>query len=497
MPPSADSWQFVGRRTELRQLASVLARGRWFFVKLTGRRRIGKTTLVRQAVELSNQPVLYVQLPDSGDAGVLSQVADAMDTFKIPAERYPRPHSMSDLAQTIEALARGGYVVILDEFQYFNRKLFTEFCSLLQAAVDRCTAESSSIRGGLIVLGSIHTEMAALLENRSAPLYNRVTDDIELGHLDIESLLVILTTYSVPTPEQLLFLWTLFEGVPKFYRDAHEQGVLQSDRSLLLKRLFFESSSPLRAEADTWFLRELRGRYDMILKFVARKPGRRHNELVEEIQQVGGVGSDKLGGYLKTLTERYRLIERRRPIFANENSRQSRYYLKDNFLQSWLAALSNQVSARDFRPLDELVAEADERMAEVEGFALERLAATLYQERSRKSIGDFPVSKRIEGYWDRGSIEIDLVMVSRKRQVIRLGSCKRNAGKLVADINQFKGYVERYLIQKPLPTGYRAELVAIAPRITADQRNVLERHGLLAEDLIDLTTGLGDTPRLG
>jgi hypothetical protein len=37
-------------------------------------------------------------------------------------------------------------------------------------------SQAEQIRGGLIVLGSIHTEMVALLEDRTAPLYNRVTD---------------------------------------------------------------------------------------------------------------------------------------------------------------------------------------------------------------------------------------------------------------------------------------------------------------------------------
>src|SRR5205085_887669 len=104
------------------------------------------------------------------------------------------------------------------EFQYFNRKAFTEFCSLLQAAVDRLAADAHRVKGGLIVLGSIHTEMTALLEDRSAPLYNRVTDSIELTHLDIGSVLAILREHTDAAPEHLLFLWSLFEGLPKFYR---------------------------------------------------------------------------------------------------------------------------------------------------------------------------------------------------------------------------------------------------------------------------------------
>jgi hypothetical protein len=59
-----------------------------------------------------------------------------------------------------------------------------------------------------------------------------------------------LKDHADPDPERLLFLWNLFEGVPKFYRDGFEQGVLDADRKTLLRRIFFESSSPLRSEAE-------------------------------------------------------------------------------------------------------------------------------------------------------------------------------------------------------------------------------------------------------
>jgi hypothetical protein len=175
----------------------------------------------------------------------------------------------------------------------------------LQAGVDRLAAKADQVRGGLIVLGSIHTEMMALLEDRTAPLYNRVTDTIDLTHLDVSSIISILREHADPSPDRLLFLWSLFEGVPKFYRDCFEQQVLAAERKNLLRRIFFESSSPLRSEAENWFLRELRGRYDVVLKFVARNPGRMHSELVRAIRDASGNPETQVGGYLKVLIKRF------------------------------------------------------------------------------------------------------------------------------------------------------------------------------------------------
>ncbi len=43
-------WGFYGRENERRDLEAILGRRRWFFARITGRRRIGKTTLVQQAL---------------------------------------------------------------------------------------------------------------------------------------------------------------------------------------------------------------------------------------------------------------------------------------------------------------------------------------------------------------------------------------------------------------------------------------------------------------
>jgi len=108
------------------------------------------------------------------DGGVwAANKRDAFDTFGVDRANVRLPTSLSELATTVAVLARAGYVVVLDEFQYFHRKVLSEFPSHLQREVDGLTAEASSVTGGLFVLGSIHTELTALLDNRSAPLYNR------------------------------------------------------------------------------------------------------------------------------------------------------------------------------------------------------------------------------------------------------------------------------------------------------------------------------------
>lgn len=492
MATSGETWGFYGRTAELEQIEAILRRGRWFFARVSGRRRIGKTALIQQALRLvGSRQVLYVQVPDSGPAGVLSAVADAMDTFGIDRERFGRPTTLLEFAQTIGVLARAGMVVALDEFQYFSRKVLHELTSHLQAVVDELSRDAANVPGGLFVLGSLHTELVALLEDRDAPLYNRTTDHIRLDHLDIASILAILRVHADDAPERLLFLWNLFEGVPKFYRDCFEQGVLGASRVEVIERMFFRSSSPLRSEADNWFLSELRGRYDVVLKYVARHPGCSNGDLVDHVKSVSSQSSEQVGGYLKILIEKYGMIEKKLPVFAKAKAKRGRYYVRDNFLRSWLACLASPVSALSFRPVADLVRRADDRLGDAEGFGLERLVGTLYEERSRKGLGDFPLTARIQGYWDRRDVEIDLVAVDEDSRRIRFGTCKRSASKLLPDLDNCRGHIERFLREhRRFDDTWVVERVAIAPRIGAEERALIESKQFIPQDLQDLTAGM-------
>ncbi|MGY6518896.1 MAG: ATP-binding protein [Lysobacteraceae bacterium] len=466
----------------------MLARGRWFFMQISGRRRIGKTTLIQQALRQAGVTrTLYMQIPDSDPAGVVAACNAYLETFGIA----DRADGLPGLAALIGRLARAGYVIAMDEFQYFHRKHLFDFCSMLQAEVDRLAADASDVRGGLIVLGSLHAEMTALLENRNAPLFNRVTDVLQLDHLDIASVLEILQAHADRDPERLLFLWNLFEGVPKFYRDAYEQGVLASDRRDVLQRLFFDSSSPLRGEADNWFMRELRGRYDMVLQYLAARPGCSNADIQAAMASLSGPGDARqVGGYLKILAERYRMIERRLPVFARANARSGRYYIRDNFLRAWLHALQRPVSSVAFRPLAELISLADARLQDSEGHALEALAAQLYEERSRRGLGDFNLSHRIHGYWDRADVEIDLVAVDEDARRLRMGTCKRNPARLEGSLRTLREHTARFLSVHKRFNGWQIEYAAIAPAAPDTIRRQIAGHDVVVQDLTDLTSGL-------
>ncbi len=466
------SWKFYGRKSEVTELAEILSRKQWVFLKIDGRRRIGKTSLIQQALPARYQEKsFYMQVPDSSPAGVLTRFREAMLTHGVQSSP---PRSLQEMARAVEQLISDGWAVILDEFQYFVRKPLFEFNSFLQESVDRVQSRSDSTSGPLIVLGSLHTEMSALLEDRHAPLFGRATNKLTLEHLLPSTVSEILVDHNCLSPSRLLFLWNLFEGVPKFYRDAFEQGVLAADHKDLLDGLFFRSAAPLRSEAENWFLAELRGQYDAVLNALARNSMCSHGDLMVALRvQYGEKSDSQIGSYLKTLTDKYRLVERLLPIFAKPNSRNARYRIKDFFLTSWLSSLRAQVEASQFRRSDFLISRALELLQANEGFALEEMVRRSIRERSRLGVGDIQVTKEISGYWHKKEVEIDFVCIDEENKIVRFVSCKRNPTKALRDLESLQGHVSRFLqlSEAAFMRDWSHEFVLAAPQFSKEQRS--------------------------
>ena len=118
------------------------------------------------------------------------------------------------------------------------------------------------------------------------------------------------------------------------------------------------------------------------------------------------------------------------------------------------------------------------------------LAAQLYEERSRLGLGDFALSERIRGYWDRSDVEIDLVAVSEDQKAIRFGSCKRQGEKLARSIPALVAAAERFLGAHKAYQGWNVDYVAIAPRITEGEAAEIQRQGAVPQSLGELCDGL-------
>lgn len=140
------SWGFYGRRTELAEVQTLLDRDQFFFCAISGRRRIGKTSLIQEALRRKGQSLraLYVQIPDSDERGVIQVFEDAVEDILLDQDLARRTcGDFSDIAGLLRALWRTNFVTAIDEFQYFHRKALASFLSYLQLQVDDARAGDS------------------------------------------------------------------------------------------------------------------------------------------------------------------------------------------------------------------------------------------------------------------------------------------------------------------------------------------------------------------
>ncbi len=496
--PDGQQWGFYGRATEQAEIDKIISSGRWFFCSISGRRRIGKTTLIQRALE--KRPgigAIYFQVPDSDERGVVQTFQDALEDSGTGKETVEKIRTFADMANAITFLCSRGFIVVIDEFQYFHRKSLSPFASHLQAKIDKLR---DTRKGGLFVLGSIHTEMTAILEDRTSPLFNRVTHRIALEHWDFATLFEMFDSHGVRDATHRLFLWSLFEGVPKFYRDCFEAGVLieqDNYRQQTLSRLFFEGASPLRDEATNWFLRELRGRYDSVLKLLARKAPCSYRDLVAEYARSGSGDEKQLTAYLNTLIERFWMVEKLQPVFSGAKSRKARYVIADNFLASWLRALGRNTQIARVRPVEQAVSRADQALMVQEGYGFEKMIRLLTEECSRKAAGDFALTEIVRGYWnkaDGSDIEIDLVAINEEDAIVRFGSCKRSAkNHSERDLFVFETHIDKFLETKEgrRLSNFKVERALYSPLFQTPQRRDLEKRGYICRDLGDFAQYLG------
>lgn len=492
-------WKFYGRTEALSELNRIVSAGRWFFCRIEGRRRIGKTSLLSQLVKSDDtlsERLIYMQVPDSDERDVAAAFKRSLTDCEhgLAKSLSATVQDFPSMARAIGELCRAGLVVVIDEFQYFTRAVLKSFNSFLQAEVDRLRG-SNIKQGGLFVLGSLHADMNQLLEDKAAPLYGRLTQRIKLDHWDFEDLLDVFRSQNVREPAQWLTLWTFFEGVPKFYHDAYEQDLYQVEPDKfadeLLAKMFLRSSSPLSEEADTWFLRELRGRSLSMLTFLAEHPGCGNGELL------AGVGppeeKTQISAYLVKLVSNYEMIAKLNPVFSDGKSRNARYYIADNFLQAWLAVAKPAREAARMKPIHKTLDLARPRLMGVEGFAFEKLIRKLHHECSRKGKGDFDLSSLQLGYWNRPKdasrhVEIDLVALDEPNKRVRFGSCKRSADAHTnASLDGFERHVGGFLAAKDHRhmQAWSKEMVLFSPTFTQGDRAHFLGKGYQVKDLND------------
>lgn len=408
--------RFFDRKQELADLAEIRTRSTRVaqFTVVTGRRRVGKTSLVVKSLESQTYVYLFVERKSE---------KDLCETFmrEIESKLGPVILGMPDrVEQILEALMKLSKTrpvnVVIDEFQEFRRVNPSVFSSL-QKIWDR---NKDGAQINLIVTGSVNTLMVRLFRNQKAALYGRETAFMVVEPFRTDVLKEILKTYSPGySQEDLLALWTFTGGVAKYVELLMDSG--SYSREAMLKTMIRANSLFLdegRAVLVEEFDKEY-GVYFSILCAISRGKTTR-----SEIEQTVGRA---VGGYLARLEDDYALIRKHQPIFAKPSAKTARYELDDRFLSFWFRFVyrySYIVELKGFDQLRKLVARDYDVFS---GKALE--------DYFRRKFAESGQWTRLGGWWDRkGENELDLLCENEIDATYAVGEVKRDRARIDLDV---------------------------------------------------------------
>jgi AAA+ ATPase superfamily predicted ATPase len=308
---------FLDRKEERSRLERLFARREGSLGVLYGRRRCGKSRLLREALP-SASVINYV-----GDdrEGTLQRASLAREVDRvIPGFARVRYPDWDALLARFWNEARPGAVLVLDEFPALVSAA-RELPSLLQKHVDR---ESS--RGIHIVLsGSSQRMMQGLVLDRTAPLFGRAVEILRVAPLLAGW---IQPALHLRDPIEAVRAFAVWGGIPRYWELAADLPDLET----AVARLALSPLGVLYDEPTTLLLDDTRdtAQAASLLSLIGQGCHR-----LSEIAGRLGKPATSLSRPLQRLIE-LDLIRREVPFgFPPRSAKRTRYQIADPFLRFW------------------------------------------------------------------------------------------------------------------------------------------------------------------
>jgi len=399
---------FYDRETEIGILREIEENSHNFaqMTLVMGRRRVGKTTLLKNSFDLSNT-VLYFFVAKKNEALLCEEfVNEVEEKLSISLGTFK---NFAQLFKTIMIQSQSKhFTLIIDEFQEFaniNSSVFSDIQNYWDSY-----KEKSKIN--LIFCGSIYSLIKRIFENSKEPLYGRAISKIAVKPFTTSVIKQILSDFHPNyTQEDLLAFYMITGGIAKYV----EQLVI--NKAFTKKKILdvvFKGGSFFLDEGRAVLIDEFGkdyGNYFSILSLIASSKSSRAD--MENAMNM------PVGGYLERLENDYNLIKRNRPFGAKEGSRNNKYLIEDNFLNFWFRFIYKYRSAIEIGNL-EYVRSVVERDYEVySGLILEKYFRSMLIE--SKQFSD------IGNYWNqKGEDEIDIVARNDMGKNLVFYEVKRN-----------------------------------------------------------------------
>ena len=313
---------------------------------VTGRRRIGKTRLINNA--MGDEPFIYLFVGRKNEASICESYRNEISTklnLFVP--------SITSFQELFAFLMQQGetkkFTLVIDEFQEFfnvNSSIYSD----IQNIWDQYRLKTHI---NFIVSGSVYSLMTKIFQHYHEPLFGRADVMLKLNPFSLPVLKQIMKDHlPAYTNDDLLALYTVTGGIPKYVE------LLVDAKSLTVKKIIHtvcDPDSPFKDEGKNLLVDEFGkqyGTYFSILDAIS-------NGINTQSDIAAALGEKSIGGQLKKLEETYEVIQKMRPILAKKGTQTVRYGISDMFLRFWFRYFEGNrslVEMSQFEVLEKVIA---------------------------------------------------------------------------------------------------------------------------------------------
>ncbi len=421
--------KFYNRDSEITLLKTIRERSKQSseMTFVVGRRRVGKTELLRKAFGPDNS--LYFFIEKKNEALLCEEFLLEINR-KLGTTIYGQIKQFKQVFSLLMDLSQHNhFTLIIDEFQEFAN-INTSIYSEMQHVWDSKKAESKI---NLILCGSIYSLMTKIFQHAKEPLFGRATARLHLKPFDNQTIKTILADHHPHyTPEDLLACYTFTGGIAKYVELFVKAGAFTKEQ--MLDQIFMEHSVFLN-EGKAVLIDEFGkdyGNYFSILSLIASSKTSR-----SEIESILNIG---IGGYLDKLENEFGLIKKIRPFGAKPSGKQVKYRIEDNYLSFWFRFIYKYRSAIEISNFDYVrnIVERD----------YETYSGIMLENYFRQELMESKQFSEISNYWDKkGRDEIDIIAVNEMGKQLVFYEVKRNKKRI--SLPQLQKKAENIILKYP------------------------------------------------
>ena len=310
---------FIGRERELASLNTLYDSGKFEFVVLYGRRRVGKTALINRFID--GRRVIYFTGVESNARQNLENLSAAILEFVsgMQGAKTSFASFQAALDMVFRLSLHERIVLAIDEYPYVARTS-KSLASTLQLLIDKYKDTSRLM---LILCGSSMSYMEDHVLAYKAPLYGRRTAQIKLLPFDFGETCRYLTGY---TAEEKALAYGIMGGTPQYLLQMSDSLSIEQN----IKNTFLNPTSAVYEEPVNLLKQEVRepAIYTAIITAIAAGATR-----MSEISGKVGESTNVCSIYLKNLIT-LGIIKKETP-YGEKASKRSIYAIDDNMFRFW------------------------------------------------------------------------------------------------------------------------------------------------------------------